>query len=114
MKSVCLIYPSLCDLIICEDTDGEADHANGNNKDGEVLEGEALGGVEHVGAGSERYVPLAEKSKLVIIVAIFRIVFFPNIIIIIITIVIIIFNADYHLYWLWMKTDQWINGSVDQ
>ena len=60
-----------------EDTDGEADHTNGNDKDGEVVQGEALGGVEHVGAGGERYVPLAEKSKLMIIVLIFSIIFFP-------------------------------------
>ena len=46
-----------------EDTDGKADDTDGDNKDGEVVEGEPLGGVEHVGAGGERYVPLAEKSK---------------------------------------------------
>ena len=64
-----------------EDADGEADHTNGNDKDGEVVQGEALGGVEHVGAGGERYVPLAEKSKRIIIVLIFSFIFFPNIII---------------------------------
>ena len=64
-----------------EDADGEADHTNGNDKDGEVVQGEALGGVEHVGAGGERYVPLAEKSKLISSVLIFSIIFVPNIII---------------------------------
>ena len=56
-----------------EDTDGEADHTNGDNKDGEVVDGEALGGVEHVGAGCECDVPLADNSELIIIVLIFRI-----------------------------------------
>ena len=55
-----------------------------------------------MGAGGERYVPLAEKSKLIIIVVILRIILFPNIII---TIVIIIFKADYHLDWSSIKKD---------
>ena len=47
-----------------EDTDGEADDADGDNEDGEAVHGEALGGEEHVGAGGERYVPLAEKNTI--------------------------------------------------
>ena len=47
-----------------EDTDGEADDADGDNEDGEAVHGEALGGEEHVGAGGERYVPLAEKNVM--------------------------------------------------
>ena len=47
-----------------EDIDGKDDDADGDNEDGEGVNGEALGGVEHVGAGGERYVPLAKKSKM--------------------------------------------------
>ena len=59
-----------------EDADGKTDDTNGNNKDGEVVDREALGGEEHVGAGGERYVPLTEKSELLIMVVIFRIIYF--------------------------------------
>ena len=46
-----------------EDIDGKDDDADGDNEDGEGVNSEALGGVEHVGARGERYVPLAKERK---------------------------------------------------